>query len=143
MPSAAVIAQAARAAFPGLPLGGGMYSYFTELNRKRPPAGLHDYITHATCPIVHAADDRSVMETLECLPYIVRSTRAMTGATPYHIGPSQIGCRDNPYGASIPPNPDDRRVCLARNDPRQRGLFNAAWTLGYICLLYTSPSPRD
>jgi D-apionolactonase len=135
MPSAAAIAEAARAAFPGLPLGGGMFSYFTELNRKRPPAGFHDYITHATCPIVHAADDRSVMETLECLPYIVRSTRAFIGATPYHVGPSQIGCRDNPYGAAISPNPDDRRVCLARNDPRQRGLFNAAWTLGYIATL--------
>jgi D-apionolactonase len=135
MPSAAAIAEAARAAFPGLPLGGGMFSYFTELNRKRPPAGLHDYITHATCPIVHAADDRSVMETLECLPYIVRSTRAFIGATPYHIGPSQIGCRDNPYGAATSPNPDDRRVCLARNDPRQRGLFNAAWTLGYVAAL--------
>ena len=30
----------------------------------RPPA-LLDYVTHTTCPIVHAADDRSVMETIE------------------------------------------------------------------------------
>ena len=34
-------------------------------NRKRPKAGLFDFITHTTCSIVHAADDRSVMETLE------------------------------------------------------------------------------
>jgi hypothetical protein len=29
-------------------------------------------------------------------------------------------------------NPKNGRVCLTNNDPRQRGLFNAAWTLGYI-----------
>ena len=30
---------AARKAFPGVILGGGMFAYFTELNRKRPPLG--------------------------------------------------------------------------------------------------------
>ena len=29
-------------------------------------------------------------------------------------------------------NPAGGRVCLARVDPRQRGLFAAAWTLGYV-----------
>jgi len=29
--------SAARAAFPGVRLGGGMFSFFTELNRKRVP----------------------------------------------------------------------------------------------------------
>ena len=52
-------------------VGGGMLSYFTELNRKRPPVDGIDYVTHTTCPIVHAADDISVMETLEALPYVV------------------------------------------------------------------------
>ena len=32
----------ARRAFPSAILGGGMFSYVTELNRKRPPAGLLD-----------------------------------------------------------------------------------------------------
>jgi hypothetical protein len=130
--SAEAIAAAARAAFPGVPLGGGMLSYFTELNRKRPPAALLDYVTHTTCPIVHAADDRSVMETLEAMPSILSSTRAFIGDTPYRVGPSAIGCRQNPYGKATTPNPRDERVCLAENDPRQRGLFNAAWTLAYI-----------
>ena len=31
-------------------LGGGMATYFTELNRKRPPAALLDYVTNTTCP---------------------------------------------------------------------------------------------
>ena len=38
-PAWADLAAAARAAFPGIAIGGGMFSYFTELNRKRPPAG--------------------------------------------------------------------------------------------------------
>jgi hypothetical protein len=132
MPTFAEIYAAARKAFPGVRLGGGMATYFTELNRKRPPAALLDYVTNTTCPNVHAADDRSVMETLETLPYQIRSTRAFMGAIPYRIGPSQLACRENPYGSATAPNSDNGRVCLSRIDPRQRGLFNAAWSLGYI-----------
>jgi hypothetical protein len=130
------IYRAARAAFPEAKLGGGMFSFFTELNRKRPPAELLDFITHTTCPTVHAADDISVMETLEALPYLVRSTRALIGKDKeYHIGPSTIPARINPYGASLAENPGHARVCLAGNDPRHRGLFGAAWTLGYAAAL--------
>jgi len=124
------MAAAARKEFPGTPLGGGMLSFFTELNRKRPPTGLFDFITHTVCPIVHAADDVSVMETLESLPSIFASAKAMIGTAPYHIGPSSIPCRDNPYGAAVAANPDNGRVCLSDADPRQRGLLAAAWSLG-------------
>ncbi len=123
---------AARAAFPGIRLGGGMLSFFTELNRKRPPANLLDFVVNTTCPIVHAADDRSVMETLEALPYQVATARSFIGKTAYRIGPSGIGCRDNPHGATWTPNPNNLRVCLTKLEPRQRGLFAAAWTLGYV-----------
>ncbi|HRX36711.1 MAG TPA: hypothetical protein P5337_09950 [Aestuariivirga sp.] len=124
------MASAVRASFPDVTVGGGMLSYFTELNRKRPPKGVFDFITHTVCPIVHAADDISVMETLESLPSIIASTRAMIGKAPYHWGPSSIPCRDNPYGAAVSANPGNGRVCLADMDPRQRGLFAAAWNLG-------------
>ncbi|TIM26134.1 MAG: hypothetical protein E5Y63_31060 [Mesorhizobium sp.] len=124
---------AARRAFPGVPLGGGMAAYFTELNRKRPPTGALDYATFTTCPNVHAADDVSVMETLQAIPHLIRSTRAFMGdRLPLRIGPSQLGCRENPYGKSTAPNEANGRVCLSRIDPRQRGLFNAAWTVGYF-----------
>src|SRR5205807_8255967 len=63
MPTFEEIFAAAGKAFPGAKLGGGMATYFTELNRKRPPAALLNYVTNTTCPNVHAADDRSVMET--------------------------------------------------------------------------------
>jgi hypothetical protein len=126
------MAAVARVTFPGTRVGGGMMSFFTELNRKPPPPGLFDFITHSVCPIVHAADDLSVMETLESLPWIFKSTRALIGKTPYHLGPSSIACRDNPYGATSFPNPEMARICLTENDPRQRGLFAAAWMLGLL-----------
>ena len=131
-PTVQDIAAAARAAFPGTKLGGGMLSTFTELNRKRPKAALFDFITHTTCSIVHAADDRSVMETLETLPAIIGSAKAMIDEKPYRIGPSAIAARMNPYGKGVADNPANGRVCLTNRDPRQRGLFNAAWTLGYV-----------
>jgi hypothetical protein len=129
-PSYEEMAAAARACFPNALVGGGMLSYFTELNRKPVPRQVFDFITHTVCPIVHAADDISVMETLEALPWIVASTRAMIGKQPYHLGPSSIPCRDNPYGAAVASNPGNGRVCLADMDPRQRGLYGASWLLG-------------
>ena len=126
---------AARAAFPGVELGGGMFSFFTELNRKRPPAELLDFVTNTTCPIVHAADDRSVMETHEALPWQLATARSFIGKTAHRVGPSAIGCRDNPHGATFTPNPNNERICLVKMDPRQRGLFGAAWTLAYIATL--------
>ena len=90
------IYKAARAAFPGVRLGGGMFSYFTELNRKRPPVELLDYVTHTNAPIVHAADDISVMETLEALPYVIdfhallhRQEDALLGRAQQHRRPRQ------------------------------------------------------
>lgn len=127
--------RAARRVFPALRLGGGMLSYFTELNRKRPPLELVDVVTHATCPIVHAADDRSVMETLEAVPHITRSCRALIGSRPYVIGPVSIGMRQNPYGSRVMPNPERERIAMAGDDPRQRGLFGAAWLAGYAAAL--------
>lgn len=129
-PSYEEMAAAAREAFPGVTLGGGMLSYFTELNRKPVPKGLFDFVTHSVCPIAHAPDDLSVMETLEAIPSIIASTRHMIGRTPYLLGPSSIACRHNPYGAAVASNPGNGRVCLTDMDPRQRGLYAAAWNLG-------------
>ncbi|MGX5839323.1 D-apionate lactonase [Mesorhizobium sp. ArgA1] len=122
---------AARRAFPDIRLGGGMFSYFTELNRKRVPAGLLDFVTHCTCPLVHAADDLSVMQSLEALPFITRSARAIFGAKPYRIGPSTITMRQNPYGGATKDNPQEQRIAMANRDPRHNGQFAAAWTIGY------------
>jgi hypothetical protein len=123
--------SAARQAFPDVRLGGGMLSYFTELNRKRVPPQLLDFITHCTNPIVHAADDLSVMQTLEALPFITRSVRAIYGEKPYRIGPSTIPMRQNPYGSRTMDNVDGGRIAMANTDPRHNGEFAAAFALGY------------
>ena len=123
--------RAARRAFPGARLGGGMFSYFTELNRKRPPHELLDFVSFTTSAMVHAGDDRSVTESLESLPHIARSVRAFIGDRPFAVGPSAIGMRDNPYGEAPMANPGNIRQAMNRNDPRQRGLLGAAWSLGY------------
>ncbi|SHG53809.1 hypothetical protein SAMN02745157_4434 [Kaistia soli DSM 19436] len=130
-PNEPAIHQAVRESFPGIPAGGGSPAFFTELNRKRPPPGTFDFITHATAPTVHAADDLSVIETLQSLPHILRSAGQIAGDAPHHIGPIGIGARLNPYGPGPTPNPQNRRVGLADADPRQRALLGAAWHVGY------------
>lgn len=126
------IYAAARDAFPGVPLGGGMFSFFTELNRRRPPVELLDFVQHATAANVHAADDRSVMETLESLPHVFRSTRAFVGDLAYRVGPANIGMAFNPYGASTAPNPHRHKRTMVSDDPRAGALFGAAWAAGYL-----------
>jgi D-apionolactonase len=130
-PPLADIYRAARRAFPGVRLGGGMFSYFTELNRKRPPIEDIDLLTFTTSSLVHAGDDRSASETLESLPYLCASVLALAGGKPYHVGPSAIGMRANPYGEAPTANPLNIRQAMNRSDPRQRGLFGAAWMVGY------------
>lgn len=132
---------AAHEAFGSIPIGGGMLSYFTELNRKRVPAETLSYISHATNPIVHAADDLSVMQTLEALPFITRSVRAIYGSKPYRLGPSTIAMRQNPYGSRTMDNPDGERVPMANRDPRHNAAFGAAFALGYAAaVLPAGPS---
>jgi D-apionolactonase len=137
-PPLEAIRWAALTAFPRARIGGGAHGFFTELNRRRPLAHFLDYISFTTTPIVHAADDRSVMETLETLPAIIASATAIAAGKPWRVGPSGIGTRDNPYGAGPTPNPGNGRVCMADMDPRQRGLFGAAWTVGYLAAFATS-----
>ena len=131
-PSWAELIAAARAAFPGVPVGGGMFSYFTELNRKRPPAGLLDFVGHSTCPLVHAGDDLSLTEGLEALPFIFRTTRSFAGGKPYWLFPTTIAMRQNPYGAAPAENPHHGRLAMARTDPREQALIGAAWYAGYL-----------
>ncbi|RWB10057.1 MAG: hypothetical protein EOQ39_12465 [Mesorhizobium sp.] len=131
-PAPAKLYAATRAAFPGSRIGGGMFSFFTELNRKRPPTEAIDLVTFTTAAIFHAGDDRSLMETLECLPHIARTVPAIATGLPYSVGPSAIGLRDNPYGAAPVANPGNIRQAVNFNDPRQRGIMGAAWNLGYF-----------
>lgn len=134
-PPLEAVHQASAAVFSDLQRGGGMVSFFPELNRKRPPLALLNFVSHGLCPTVHAADDLSVMETLETIPHISRSARAIMGKREYRIGPATIAMRQNPYGQRTMPNPDQLRLCMADDDPRHRAQFGAAYAMGLATAL--------
>ena len=121
-----------RAAFPGVAVGGGMLTNFTEFNRCRPDPARVDYVTWGGTAIVHAADDLSVLETLEALPEIFASGRALAGGRPLHLGLFSIGMRSNPYAAACLPNPGRERLAMVQDDPRQGTGFDAAFAVGVL-----------
>lgn len=122
----------ARNSFPDAQIGGGVLTYFTELNRCRPPASLCDYVAHGSTAITHVADDRSVIESLEGLSHIYRSASAIAEGRDYRLGLVAIGMRSNPYGAGTVDNIQQNRIAMADADPRQRALFAAAWAVGAV-----------
>ena len=128
--SAAEVIAAARLLFGYAKIGSGTLALFTELNRNPPPADKIDFITHTICGIVHAADDVSVMETLQSFDDMALTVRKLAPSVPYHIGPFAIGMRENPYSSGPAQNPKSNRLTVALHDPRQNGLFAAAWTVG-------------
>ncbi len=125
------IREQVRRAMPGVPLVAGMPVGFAELNRNR-PSGKFDVITHATQAIVHAADDSSVMDTLTAIRHVVRTTRCFAGAKTYRIGPATIGMPPTASAAAPIANPALLRTPMSREDPRQMGLFAAAFLIGYV-----------
>lgn len=134
-PSEIAIAAALATAFPDAAPIGGTPAFFTEFNRKRPTPALWRGLSFATAPTVHAADDASVIETLQSLPHILASAGALAGGLPLSVGPVGIGARINPYGPGPSVNAPDAREGMAARDPRQRGLFAAAWTVGYLAAI--------
>ena len=148
-PTPSDAARAAGVAFPGAKIGVGVLTNFTELNRCRPEPGLGDYLTFSTTAIVHAADDRSVLETLETLPQLFESARALAPGLPLRLGRVSIGMRTNPYGAGVAPNPEGARKPMARDDPRQntpfaaeyaRAAYEIATRAGVAALALAAPS---
>ncbi len=123
---------AARKAFPRARLGGGMFSTFTEMNRKRPPVDLLDLVSFTTTATLHAGDDYSITEGLESLPAMALTAESIAGGKPWAVGPSAIGMRMNPYGDAPLANPGNIRQAMNFNDPRHRGLLGAAWALGFF-----------
>lgn len=131
-PDPTEVVAAARVTFPDAAIGGGMLTNFTEFNRCRPDPEACDFVTHGSSAIVHAGDDLSVCETLEALPQVFESARGLAADKAYRLGLVSIGMRSNPYGAAVAENPAQVRRTMARDDPRQRGLFAAAWAVGVL-----------
>lgn len=129
-PGPEACAVAARRAFPEARIGWGMLTLFTELNRHPGAGDVGDYVTHGSSAIVHAADDASVLETLEALPQVFADARTIAGARALRLGLVSIGMRSNPYGAGLAGNPGLGRRTMTDRDPRQRGLLGAAYAIG-------------
>ncbi|MEN9614978.1 MAG: hypothetical protein RL022_400 [Chloroflexota bacterium] len=133
--SPAQAVAAAGRAFPSARIGVGMLTNFTELNRCR-PVDAGSYVTHSTTAIVHAADDRSVFETLETLPRILADTTGFAHGADgsrtrsVRLGLMSIGMRSNAYGVAVAPNPGRIRKAMAMDDPRQTGLIAASYAVG-------------
>ena len=122
--------DAARQAFPASAIGGGSAHFFVQLNRTE-GLGDVDFLSFTTSPIVHGADDGAVMLSLQSLPSMVQTLHARHPQRPIRIGPSTIAVRNSPLGKQ-PQTDGTRRVALAAQDPRCRGLYGAAWALGYV-----------
>lgn len=131
-PSEAALSTALARHFPDATRIGGTPAFFTEFNRKRPDPALWHGVTWASTPVVHAHDDVSIMETLQALPHVLNTARTLVGDSALSMGPTGIGARINPYAAGPVDNAPDQREGMAARDPRQRGLFAAAWCVGYL-----------
>jgi hypothetical protein len=116
--------EAARRLFPSVRIGVGTAAFFAEFNRAPPPSGA-DFVFWTVNPTVHAMDDASVMETLRALPEQAATAQILAPGLPLWCGPVTFRKRFNPNATR--PETGDQPL-----DPRQRGLFGAAFTLGQI-----------
>jgi len=132
-PSEGRCVEAARERFPDSLIGGGSPHFFVQLNRLE-ALGEVDFLTFTTSPIVHGADDESVMLSLQSLPSMIATLNARYPGIPIRVGPSTIAARRSPLGHQ-PETDGTRRIPLAQQDPRCQGLYGAAWLLGYVAQL--------
>ena len=104
----------------GVPVAGGTWSHFSELNRLRPDLEGVDEMALSMSSQVHASDERSMMETLEIQGEIVRSVRAIANRLPVVVSPVSL----------LPHEPGGWE-----QDPRATQPFGAAWVLGSLASL--------
>ena len=121
----------ARAAFPGCrdrKRGADLFSRTQSL-----PSGPHA-ITSAMArrPLRMRRTMTRSLRILEGLSHVLKSGRALSGERDYRLGLVAIGMRSNPYGSGVVENVRQNRVAMAGADPRQRGLFAAAWAVGAV-----------
>ena len=121
---------AARRCFAPARIGGGTPDFFVQLNRQDRLPAL-DFLSFTVCPIVHSADDQTVMQSHRSLAAMLDTLRARHPGVPVQIGPSGIAARRSPLGALA--ESDGRHpVPLAATDPRESTGFGAAWIAAHI-----------
>jgi hypothetical protein len=102
--------------------------YFAEINRWWPDLAGVDGVGYTICPQVHAADDISLMENTWGQADTVLTARARSGGRCVHVTSVAMIGKFGPYPAGVPDVP----VLSAYGDPRQQGLFGAAWTVSSL-----------
>ena len=121
---------AARRCFARARIGGGTPDFFVQLNRQDRLPTL-DFLSFTICPIVHSADDETVMQSHRSLAAMLDTLRARHPGVAVQVGPSGIAARRSPLGALA--ESDGRRcVPLAATDPRESTQFGAAWIVAHI-----------
>lgn len=111
-------------------VGTGTPAFFTEFNRNPPPPA--DFAFFGINPIVHAADDLSVMETLQTHAAIMESAAQLLPGVGFWPGPLAIAPTVNPYGPGLAETDGLSRTSLAVSDPRHGALFGAAHLLAAV-----------
>ncbi len=114
-----------RTAFPGISLGGGSNTNFTELNRNPFTFSLVDFVCYPVNPQVHAFDDLTLIENAAAQADTVKSARHLVGNLPVQVSPVTLKPRLNEVATSgqSPTTPPD---------PRQPTNLVAGWTLASI-----------
>lgn len=105
---------------PSAFIGSGTDSYFVEINREHPNTESLDYLCYSANPQVHTFDNEAVMKNLQGLAETLRTAalfqgKARPAITPLTLRPRFNATKPEKFGGA---------------DPRQKGLFGAAWTLG-------------
>ena len=114
-----------RRRFRGVPVGGGTPHFFAQMNRLE-GLGRVDFLSFTLSPLVHGADDASVMLSPDSISGQIATLSHRYPGLPVRIGPSAIAMRASPLGRQ-PRTDGTRRIAMAADDPRARGLFGAAW----------------
>ncbi|RDC62823.1 hypothetical protein [Adhaeribacter pallidiroseus] len=114
-----------RTAFPGIPLGGGSNTNFTELNRNPFTFSFVDFVSYPVNPQVHAFDDLTLIENAAAQADTVKSAQHLAGHLPVHVSPVTLKPRLHEVATSgqsynTPP------------DPRQPSSLIAGWTLASL-----------
>lgn len=123
----AVLAKA-RKLFPGVSIGAGFQSYFTELNRNRFDYSGIDFVIYPANPQVHATDSLTIIENLPVLEDAVKSANTFARNKKVHVGPISIKPRFNPDAKTA----DNKDQADFRFDERQSKPITAGWALAGI-----------
>lgn len=124
---------AARGAFRHSRIGGGAADFFVQLNRQERLPAL-DFLSFTVCPIVHSADDATVLASHASLAGMLDTLNARYSGVPVQVGPSRIAARRSPLG-DLAPSDGRRRVALAGIDTRDGSAFAADWAAGHVAAL--------